>query len=532
MAEENFHKQSTNPGADQAAAPEQPAIPEFIENYKIESLLDRGGMSYIYLGIHPDTKDAVIIKVLSPKYLGHPDVVDRFIAEAEIIGLADHPNIVKLYGQGKWEGGLYIAMEYIQGVSLRQYLQYTPLSLRRALEIVIEVAYALCHLHTHGVIHRDLKLENILVTETGAIKVIDFGIAQLLKDRSEMGISPRQRLVGTPVYMSPEQREDPENVSYPSDIYSLGIITYELVLGRLSHGQVHLGLMPKGLQKILAKTLQPRPEDRYQDVVDFITDISAYINSAALQKDRKEGDLASEFSEQLQHAQMNLVPLSAPVWSGMSVGVAYHKGMTIAGVYYDFFSLGQNVHAVVMAESTMKGVGGVVSTAMLRGMIRSLCRLTTSPKQLIDVLNELLVNDAGDQVFTISYLMLDLDKNKFHYISCGYGNLWKVVAGDTIPQKITSENVALGIDRHAEFVETTEDWNPGDLLVLNSLANISSAEQTGKEFNQDHFKAVLTENLNMPPQKIVEAIMRKAKAYASKAFDEQSLAISAILRGS
>src|SRR5262249_44107549 len=152
----------------------------------------------LYLGTHPDTKEPVTIKVLSQKFLSHPEIVKRFLNEAEIIAMADHPNIVKLYGHGEWAGGLYIAMEFVQGISLRQYLLQTPMSLKRALEIILDVAYALCHLHTHGVIHRDLKPENILVTDIGTIKVIDFGIAQLLTEKSPQDAYPKQRLIGTP----------------------------------------------------------------------------------------------------------------------------------------------------------------------------------------------------------------------------------------------------------------------------------------------------------------------------------------------
>src|SRR5690606_36400224 len=105
--------------------------------------------------------------------------IKQFLKEAEIIALSNHPNIVKLYGQGEWEKGLYIAMEFIQGVSLTQFILQNSLSIKRSLEILLQVAYALLHLHSHGVIHRDLKPENILITENGGVKVIDFGIAQL-----------------------------------------------------------------------------------------------------------------------------------------------------------------------------------------------------------------------------------------------------------------------------------------------------------------------------------------------------------------
>ena len=174
-------------------------------------------------------------------------------------------------------GDLYIAMEFIQGISLRQYILQTPVSLKKALEIILDIAYALCHLHAHGVIHRDLKPENIIISDSGIVKVIDFGIAQILSEKKDDIGDFKQRTIGTPIYMSPEQKEYPEGVSYPTDIYSLGIIAYELILGKLSHGLIHLSLMPKGLQKIFNKMLQSKPEERYHDIVDLISDLSAYI---------------------------------------------------------------------------------------------------------------------------------------------------------------------------------------------------------------------------------------------------------------
>ena len=178
---DDFHKQTTLPDLHAGEARNYP-LPQKIGPYKIESLLDKGGMSLLYLGVHPGTSQPIVVKVLLPKYLKNKEMMGRFLKEAQIIGMTNHPNIVKLYGQGQWEKGLYIAMEFIQGISLRQFIQQKSLSQKRALEIILQVAYALCHLHTHGVIHRDLKPENILITETGEIKVIDFGI--LLKSTS------------------------------------------------------------------------------------------------------------------------------------------------------------------------------------------------------------------------------------------------------------------------------------------------------------------------------------------------------------
>src|SRR3990172_4196324 len=117
-------------------------LPESIGPYKIESLLSKGGMSLLYLGIDPATRKTLVIKVLSPDYVNHPEMVGHFLGEAKIISLSNRPNIVKLFGQGQWEKGLYIAMEFIQGVSLRQFIMQHSFSLKRSLEIVLQVAVA------------------------------------------------------------------------------------------------------------------------------------------------------------------------------------------------------------------------------------------------------------------------------------------------------------------------------------------------------------------------------------------------------
>jgi hypothetical protein len=254
-------------------------IPSHIGPYKIESLLEKGGMSILYLATHPKTNEPLVIKALLPELLTRKDLVERFLEEAKITLLPDHPNIVKLYGSGEWEGGLYIAMEFIEGISLKKYLLKNSLPLKQALKILIDIAHALCHLHTHGVIHRDLKPENILITKTGQIKVIDFGIAHLISEKPDPNKPAIQRIIGTPIYMAPEQKKDPDTVSYPSDIYPLGIIAYELIAGKFSHGKIHLSHVPKGLRKILYKCLQADPKKRYQDVVDLIGDLTNALNA-------------------------------------------------------------------------------------------------------------------------------------------------------------------------------------------------------------------------------------------------------------
>jgi eukaryotic-like serine/threonine-protein kinase len=509
--QDSFHKQPTLPEVPEStSAYQSPPVPKMIGPYKIESLLERGGMSVLYLGTHPESKEPVTIKILSPKYLSNPEVANRFLNEAEIIAMADHPNIVKLYGHGEWEGGFYIAMEFVQGISLRQFLLQTPMSLKKSLEIIIDIAYALCHLHTHGVIHRDLKPENILMTETGHIKVIDFGISQLLTEKNDHPSQLKKRWIGTPIYMSPEQRENPETVSYPSDIYSLGIIAYELVLGKLSHGQIHISLMPKGFQKIMNKALQYKPEDRYHDIVDFISDVTSYLHSATLQKEMKVGDQLSELSENLKQAYSLLIPSSAPQWPHIDIGMASNKNINVPGYYYDFLQIHEDSYGVILGEPLAKGAEGILNTAYLRGMVRALCNLTMNPAELATLLNEIIIKDHKEQVFSFSYLLLSPKKNDMRFISCGLGHLWVYTPELNTLLNISTDNVALGLDAKTTYIDSSNPWHEGSLLLFCSPPP-SSVKSEENIFSETALKQILMENSDGISQKITDYIQRKIR---------------------
>lgn len=532
MSEDEFHKQHTVPGllSNKTSLTGQP-IPKMVGPYKIESLLEKGGMSILYLATHPDLKELTTIKVLLPRFLSYPEAVQRFLNESEIIAMTDHPNIVKLYGHGKWEGGLYIAMEYIHGISLRQAILQNPISLKRALEIIIDIAYALCHLHTHGVIHRDLKPENILITNSNQVKVIDFGIAQLLTEKTSSGSPPRQKLIGTPIYMSPEQRANPETVSYPSDIYSLGIIAYEVVLGKLSHGQLHLSLMPKGLQKILNKALQPKPEDRYQDIVDFITDVSAYLNSANIHKEKKVGDQLSELSENLRQADQMLSPTKLPEWDNIEIGVAAHKTTNAYGIFHEFFNREDGSFGIVLGESSAKGAEGIICMAMTRGMLRAFRPLGFKPLELATMLNTIIIQDGMEHILALSYLILSPKDNKLNYISCGYGNLWRIPSDSDTPIKLAANNIALGIDDEAEFKEIVAPWEIGDRLILNSfVAGVSQETLEPVLPDASAIKALLHENADFSSQRIVDAMLRKITLSFIINQQERTLTLIGLLR--
>lgn len=506
MTNSEFYQQPTKPAVQpDETAPQIFDIPKKIGPYRIETLLEKGGMSILYLGTHPETHAPTTIKVLSPKFVSNSEVVERFLKEAEIIALADHPNIVKLFGHGKWEKGLYIAMEFIQGISLRQYILQTPISLKRAIEIIIDIAYALCHLHAHGVIHRDLKPENILVTESGGIKVIDFGIAQLLTD-SDSSTSSHQRVIGTPIYMSPEQRENPESVAFPADIYSLGIIAYELMLGKLSHGQIHLSLMPKGMQKILVKALQPDVKDRYQDIMDFIVDVSNYLTSDAFEKDKVVKDHLSEMSESLRRSQILLSKEKTPAWPELNIQISNFSAQTMAGVYHDFLEINSGQYAIVFAESSLGGVEGMFFCSMFRGMLKGLCCIPNSLSELAEILNRNLVQDNLDKAFNFNYLLIDTHKKTAQYLICGQSYLW-LKPENKDPFRVLSENPPLGADPNSKFQIQQIDWKPHETFILGNVDH---------EISEKAWQEIWKSSPELNPLIWMEIFLRKYKMIHKK----------------
>jgi serine/threonine protein kinase len=513
MAEEDFNNRKTQPivSHSDTLPSDQLEIPKFIGPYKIESLLEKGGMSILYLGTHPETKQPTTIKVLSPKFLTHPEAVKRFIAEAEIIAMADHPNIVKLYGHGEWEGGLYIAMEFIEGISLRQYILRYPLSLKQSLEMTIDIAYALCHLHTHGVIHRDLKPENILIDDKGVIKVIDFGIAQLLADEPSSSLNKEQKVIGTPIYMSPEQRKHPDKVGYPSDIYSLGIIAYELILGKLCHGRIHLSLIPQGLQKILTLCLQPGPEDRYQDVVDFITALSEYMHTPAFKRDSQPSDQLSEISEKMKLAGANLVPHTPPIRHHIEIATGSFKTSNISGLYYDFYNLPGGKDLIISIESTETGIEGIIYTAVVRGMIKVFISQTSSVEDLFTKLNQQLLNDNIPHGFLAHTLVLDSQSNSLQYSSCGPSHLWALSNRDNNVSKIERSNPILGIDTIASFETTSARWELDDTLLLSTFNTNSFESNLDILLIENFLQQSFLHNRSPSPQSVINGMINNIR---------------------
>ncbi|PMQ01613.1 MAG: protein kinase [Dictyoglomus sp. NZ13-RE01] len=260
------------------------------KRYKLIKKLGSGGMATVYLAKDLTNNNQVAVKILHPQYCEDPQVVERFLREAKASSELDHPNIVKVFDSGREEDYYFIVMEYVPGKDLKKILEEKgPLSYVYVKEIIKEVAKALDHANQKGIVHRDIKPQNIMITPTGQVKLMDFGIAHIggLSTLTQTGI-----FMGTPQYASPEQAEG-SKVDIRSDIYSLGVVAFELLTGTLPFevGETTISIIfkklqeelpdvrtfrkevPEGFAKIIQKMTARFPEDRYQSPKELIEDL-------------------------------------------------------------------------------------------------------------------------------------------------------------------------------------------------------------------------------------------------------------------
>jgi hypothetical protein len=259
----------------------RPSITDPISGYRLENLVGRGGMGEVHKAIQLSLGRTVAVKLLNPELAKDPAFVARFEKEAAALAALSHPNIVSIVDKGKSLTTYYLVMEFVEGPSLREQVRSPLLTAKESLRMMMEICRGVDYAHNRGVIHRDLKPENILFDQQagGLAKVTDFGLASFLDDaNSRFNLTSTHVSMGTLSYMAPEQRVDAKNADKRADIFSLGVILYELLTGEVPLGtfdppsKAKAGIDPR-LDAIVARCLKPDPADRYSTVAELMADL-------------------------------------------------------------------------------------------------------------------------------------------------------------------------------------------------------------------------------------------------------------------
>ena len=264
-------------------------VARLFPQFEILELIGKGGMGAVYKARQPGLDRVIALKLLPPRTGNDPGFAERFAREARMLAKLSHPHIVTVHDFGRINGLHYFVMEYVDGPNLRQ-LQHTgKLSPREALRIIPQICEALQFAHDEGVVHRDIKPENVLINQRGQIKIADFGLAKILGQHpANLRLTGAKDIMGTPHYMAPEQVEHPQDVDHRADIYSLGVVFYEILTGELPLGRfappsrkVEVDVR---LDQVILRTLEKERERRYQHASEVKSDVERISVTAPPQR--------------------------------------------------------------------------------------------------------------------------------------------------------------------------------------------------------------------------------------------------------
>lgn len=268
--------------------------------YEIKEIVGVGGMAYVYKAYDKIDDRIVAVKILKDEYLSNEDFTRRFRNESKAIAILSHPNIVKVYDVSFGQRFQYIVMEYVDGITLKEYIeQQKDIKWKEAVHFTVQILRALQHAHDKGIVHRDIKPQNIMLLTDGTVKVTDFGIARF--SRHEMrNTKSSEKAIGSVHYISPEQARG-DITDEKADIYSLGVMMYEMLTGQLpfeAESAVSVAIMqmqkeakpprqvnpdiPEGLEEITVKAMQKDPAKRYQSAAEMLYDIDEFKKNPAI----------------------------------------------------------------------------------------------------------------------------------------------------------------------------------------------------------------------------------------------------------
>ena len=367
-----------------------------IGNYNVTRQLGEGGMGAVYLGEHPLIGKRVAIKVLHDELSKNKDIVQRFFTEARAVNDIHHDNIVDIvdFGQVRDENGselVYFIMEQLEGENLGQRIKRGPVSFQEAIHVISQCAGALAASHAHEIVHRDIKPDNIFLIRRGQdqafVKLLDFGIAKLTGAQAVSGMTRAGSVIGTPAYMSPEQCDGKGNIDWRSDIYSLGIVMYELLCRRVpflgtGFGEILVAQLtlapappsalvptiPAALEAIVLRCLEKSRADRFQsmdELRDALLSSGAYVPprgftgaNALIQQRHSEPSIPAVYgpSTTLSHSASELRPATGS-------GAVAEKSRAPLYALVSLAALGAGFGAVALLHSNGRSGSVVAATA-------------------------------------------------------------------------------------------------------------------------------------------------------------------------
>jgi serine/threonine protein kinase len=528
-----------------------------ISHYKILSEIGKGGMGEVYLAQDTKLNRKVAIKFLSDEFSQDSDKLNRFIQEAQTASALNHPNIITIHEIGETDGAQYIALEYIEGETLTERLK-KKLKFNSALDIATQIASALDAAHSAGIVHRDVKPDNVMIREDGLVKILDFGIAKLTEQKKpeiesedktavQVNTSPGM-IIGTANYMSPEQAKGKE-VDKRTDIFSFGVVLYEMIAGHLPFaGESPLEIIgsilnkepkplndmevPADLRKIIGKTLRKDRDERYQTIKGLLADLKELKQELEIQdrldktiqpedKDRQETQILKATTAQERKQTTNVTEAGKKSRWVFGIGAI---GLAALAIFAGWYFLAGGLFSKTQAFTRIKTEKLTTAVSIDEPII------SPDNKLIAYVRNgDLIVRQIGSGAENVLYEANSVDLDPFtfspdgEYIYFGveqFGettDLFRISTFGGTPKKIL-ENVvqSLFISTDGKKMAYKSRSKQDELPTSVYIANIDGSAP-GKVYDAEDLNATDTELGGWSPDgtKILIALRKKSESGTS-----------------
>jgi serine/threonine protein kinase len=335
-----------------------------IGDYEVLAPLGAGGMGSVYKARHSISQRTEALKLILPDASASPEIEGRFLREIRLLASLEHPHIASLHNAFRIQNEMVMAMEFVEGVSLREKLHSPGITLGQALEYATQVLAALAYAHAHGVIHRDIKPSNVMIATHGVVKLLDFGLAtSLLAEVQDSELTQPGMMIGSPYYISPEQARG-ERADARSDVYSTGAMLYEMVAGRPPFDATGTGgayaiiaahlhqpprspaavnpQVPPELARIVLKALSKSPAERYSTAAEFLTALDSIrlhdtatvaVPTVRMTAPRPSGESSSYSAAEIERVSKDLAAYIGPI-AHIMVKRAAPESRTLGELYH------------------------------------------------------------------------------------------------------------------------------------------------------------------------------------------------------
>lgn len=479
-------------------------IGKTIGGYRILDRLAEGSRGIVYRAEHATMKRPGAVKILSPGFTTDKKAVMRFLREARAGAALRHPNLVQVLDAGEEQGLYFLVMELVDGESLQAIIDREgPLPLQRALHLGVQIAAALDFAAAQGLVHRDLRPANVLVTHDGTAKVIDLGTALSLSTGSGMSLITTSGLPMVEAnYVAPEILFGEKEIDKRADLYSLGVTLYHALTRKMPYPagnareffenvraekflspRAHNASIPEEICQVIAKLMALDRGERYEDAASFLRDVLGFYGRTWGSETLPPSVLAIKGAEEWAAArsgtryesrvardvQAKLVPSRLTEVPGHVVAKVYRPAKIVGGVYYDILPQRNGKFVFVVLDAGRHGVSGAMVMVMARSVIHNLLDLDLAPATAVLQLDRSVRKDlpAGIEILT-TYAVLDAETGRVSYACAGPTApiLWRKSTGEASP--LPGGGPAIGAEAFERPEEMEVALEPGDRLVMYS----------------------------------------------------------------